>query len=157
MTQEAEALREPEVRAFLAFFGNEPDEAAVLLWVEALSPLPINLLNAAMIVWVRENRHAPMPADIVEIVKNQLSPKRTMRGMAEVVARENGLTVCDLISPDRAHRIAHPRQDLMLMCNEAGYSLPQIGRFLGGRDHTTILHGCRAAKLRQMEKKGRES
>jgi len=36
-----------------------------------------------------------------------------------------------------------PRQLAMyLIRRETGASLPAIGELLGGRDHTTILHGC---------------
>jgi chromosomal replication initiator protein len=31
---------------------------------------------------------------------------------------------------------------MFLIREETDASLPQIGRILGGRDHTTILHGC---------------
>jgi chromosomal replication initiator protein len=31
---------------------------------------------------------------------------------------------------------------MFLIREETDASLPQIGSFLGGRDHTTILHGC---------------
>jgi chromosomal replication initiator protein len=31
---------------------------------------------------------------------------------------------------------------MYLILEETGESLPQIGALLGGRDHTTILHGC---------------
>ncbi|MGB9673112.1 MAG: helix-turn-helix domain-containing protein, partial [Anaerolineales bacterium] len=38
---------------------------------------------------------------------------------------------------------ALPRQIAMyLLHKDANLSLPQIGEVLGGRDHTTILHGC---------------
>jgi chromosomal replication initiator protein len=31
---------------------------------------------------------------------------------------------------------------MFLIREETDASLPQIGQILGGRDHTTILHGC---------------
>jgi chromosomal replication initiator protein len=31
---------------------------------------------------------------------------------------------------------------MYVLREEASYSLPQIGEVLGGRDHTTVIHGC---------------
>ncbi len=43
----------------------------------------------------------------------------------------------------RAARIAEPRQVAMyLMREETESSFPAIGAVIGGRDHTTVLHGC---------------
>lgn len=47
-----------------------------------------------------------------------------------------------LKSASRPRPIAYPRQILMyILRTELGLSLSEIGSFLGGRDHTTILHG----------------
>ncbi len=35
---------------------------------------------------------------------------------------------------------------------ETDYSMPRIGRLLGGRDHTTVIHGCRQHKIRMEAK-----
>jgi hypothetical protein len=73
--------------------------------------------------------------------------RRRMADIAAAVALANDLTVTELKSADRTARIAWPRQEAMLAMQEEGFSLPQIGRFFK-RDHTTVLHGVRAAKLR---------
>lgn len=79
------------------------------------------------------------------------APKPTMRELAEEVAHRHGLTLEDLKGPSRRQEISQPRQEAMaLICAERRWSLPQIGRFFGGRDHTTVLHGARAHERRSM-------
>jgi hypothetical protein len=47
---------------------------------------------------------------------------------------------------------AHPRQVAMYLASElTPKSLPDIGRRFGGRDHTTVMHACRAVKSRIAE------
>lgn len=62
-----------------------------------------------------------------------------------LVGEHFGLTHQDLTGPMRPYCIARPRQIAMyLMRNYCPHlSYPHIGRLLGGRDHTTILHGVR--------------
>lgn len=50
----------------------------------------------------------------------------------------------DIISERRTVNLTYPRHlCYWLMRSMTTHSLPTIGRTLGGRDHTTILHGCR--------------
>ena len=50
----------------------------------------------------------------------------------------------DFHSPQRARRVARPRQVAMYLSRKlTTRSLPEIGRRFGGRDHTTVLHACR--------------
>ena len=50
----------------------------------------------------------------------------------------------DLLASRRTRRISRPRQIVMFLSKEmTTRSLPEIGRLLGGKDHTTILHGWR--------------
>lgn len=74
----------------------------------------------------------------------------TMASIAAEVAIKHGLTVADLQSRRLGFRFAHPRQEAMALMRLAGKSTTQIGRFLGGRDHTTVLHGCRAHRARSL-------
>jgi chromosomal replication initiator protein len=54
------------------------------------------------------------------------------------------LDIKDFHSPQRARRVARPRQVAMYLARKlTTRSLPEIGRRFGGRDHTTVLHACR--------------
>ena len=55
----------------------------------------------------------------------------------------------ELTGPRRGARVVAARQIAMyLMRHDGGLTLPEIGRVLGGRDHTTALHGCRKTERR---------
>lgn len=79
----------------------------------------------------------------------------TMRAVLESVAERHGLTVDDLRGPRRNKAVAHPRQEAMWRIRQIRgddgkpkYSLPQIGIYLGERDHSTIIHGIRRYEAR---------
>ena len=80
-------------------------------------------------------------------------PSRQQSSFAQLLANyaaQRGISVRDLCGRDRRKFISEPRQDFMLLAYEAErWSLPQIGRWLGGRDHTTILHGIEQARARR--------
>lgn len=62
--------------------------------------------------------------------------------MAEV-AKYYDLTVADLKHKKRDAKRALPRQVAMYLSKElTDYTFTDIGRELGGRDHTTVMHGC---------------
>lgn len=51
----------------------------------------------------------------------------------------------DLMGHGRNKRVANARQFVMYWSRRrTTMSYPQIGRLLGGKDHTTVLFGCRA-------------
>ena len=74
------------------------------------------------------------------------------------VARHFAVTVDDLRGKSRNHQIAWARQVAMhLLREETDSSLFVIGRHLGGRDHTTIMHGCaRVAKAIAEDQQARQ-
>lgn len=74
---------------------------------------------------------------------------QTMGEILADVAAASGVAVAVLRGPSQCLHISRPRQQFMAEAHATGrYSLPTIGRFLGGRDHTTILHGVRAYRAR---------
>jgi len=61
-----------------------------------------------------------------------------------LVSRHTGIARADLLSQRRHRSVVQARQVAMYLSYRlAGRSLPEIGRRLGGRDHTTVLHAIR--------------
>jgi chromosomal replication initiator protein len=71
------------------------------------------------------------------------SPEKvTIAQVIDVVCAHYNVSVEDIRSKGRSRMISFPRQVVMYLCRtETDASLPQIGSYLGNRDHTTILYG----------------
>lgn len=68
--------------------------------------------------------------------------------LIHATAEAAGLRPATLMGRSREPRIVQPRQVAMALCRELpGASLPRIGRIFR-RDHTTVLHACRAVAAR---------
>lgn len=81
-----------------------------------------------------------------EALKDIISPndKReiTPEFVIEIVADHYGITPLDICSQKRSKEIVYPRQIAMYLCREmVGTQLQSIGKIIGGRDHTTVMHG----------------
>jgi chromosomal replication initiator protein len=61
----------------------------------------------------------------------------------DAVAHLFRVSTSDLLGKGRTKQLALPRQVAMYLLREVtDLSLSQIGKILGGRDHTTVMHGC---------------
>ncbi|MCL2336865.1 MAG: chromosomal replication initiator protein DnaA [Firmicutes bacterium] len=61
----------------------------------------------------------------------------------EVVSNHYNITAEELRSKKRTQKLTYPRQVAMYLSRKlVDKSLPQLGQLFGGRDHTTIIHGC---------------
>ncbi len=81
-----------------------------------------------------------------DALKDIISPggtkKITPEFIIQVVAEHYNLTTSDLLSQRRSKEISYPRQVAMYLCrNMTETPLQEIGKAMGGRDHTTIIHG----------------
>lgn len=79
---------------------------------------------------------------------NIITPDRpreiTPQLIIEVVSEHYHISVDQMISKNRSSDIAKPRQIAMYLCkNMTSNSLDVIGSLLGGRDHSTIIHGIK--------------
>ncbi|MBS5547063.1 MAG: chromosomal replication initiator protein DnaA [Lachnospiraceae bacterium] len=82
-----------------------------------------------------------------EALKDIISPgaqrEVTPELIIQIVAEHFGLTPQDIASQKRTKEIVYPRQIAMYLCRDMlATPLQTIGSFLGGRDHTTIIHGA---------------
>lgn len=73
---------------------------------------------------------------------NPVSGDLTTRVVIKKVADYFGVEVGDILGKKRLQELVHPRQIVMYLLREKlDLSYPQIGEALGGKDHTTIMHG----------------
>lgn len=88
----------------------------------------------------------PLNAETAAQAIADLLPRRHTLSSAQIldtVADFYTVSVDELVGRDRSKEIMLPRQMAMyLVREETDASLPEIGQVLGGRDHTTIMHGC---------------
>lgn len=72
----------------------------------------------------------------------QLSGKTTAKEVLEVVCSYFNLRQSDLKGSSRLAKVVLPRQITMyVLRKDLGLQLENIAEFLGGRDHTTVMHG----------------
>ena len=85
--------------------------------------------------------------DLLELQEKLVSIDNIQR----IVADFYKIRHLDLLSKTRIRSIVRPRQLAMALAKElTNHSLPEIGNYFGGRDHTTVLHACR--KISELKK-----
>jgi chromosomal replication initiator protein len=87
-----------------------------------------------------------LTVDLAAAALDSLSgPRRTQltpQGIIQSVAKYFGLSLDEIRGKGRDKAVVLPRQIAMyLVREETNTSLEQIGQLLGGRDHTTVMHG----------------
>ena len=93
--------------------------------------------------------HTEITMDIaVHELQNIISPDKpkeiTPQLVIEIVAEHFSISTDQMISKNRSSEIARPRQIAMYLCkNMTSAQLETIGALLGGRDHSTIIHGIK--------------
>ena len=91
--------------------------------------------------------HSPITVEFAEeTLKDLISPDAkkevTPEYIIQIVADHFGITPADIISQKRNADIVYPRQIAMYLCRQMTTTpLQSIGKYIGNRDHTTIIHG----------------
>ena len=81
-----------------------------------------------------------------EALKDLISPNNkkdiTVELISDIISEHFNITGSDIVSSKKSRNIAYPRQICMYLCRDlTDLSLKEIGKKLGDRDHTTVLHG----------------
>ena len=71
------------------------------------------------------------------------SKKASAKKIIFMVVKHFKIKTADLLGASRRREYVLPRQVAMYLLREEGEPLVKIGEVLGGRDHTTIIHGVR--------------
>jgi chromosomal replication initiator protein len=161
------AIEPPELETSVAILMSKalaegvelPDEVAFFIAKRIRSN--VRELEGALRRVIANSRFTERPINL-EFAKEAL--RDLLAVQARLVSIENiqktvadyfKIRVADLLSKRRSRSIARPRQVAMALAKElTNHSLPEIGDAFGGRDHTTVLHGCRRIEsLRETDKR----
>jgi chromosomal replication initiator protein len=84
-------------------------------------------------------------AQLERMTAEQIHQARpTLREIATAAARHFGLKLADLKSASRRQAVVVARGVAFYLARQlTDHSLQEIGKYFGGRDHTTVLHGHR--------------
>lgn len=131
-------------------------DSAVLSLIAQRVTTNVRALEGALIRVVAFHSLSGRPLDVelaTEVLDSLYPPvapsKRSVEEIQQTIAKAFDISVEDLKSSSKAPSIAHPRHIAMLLSRElTPDSLPAIGRSFGGRNHSTVLSGCRSAQRR---------
>ncbi|MEW6770628.1 MAG: chromosomal replication initiator protein DnaA [Bacillota bacterium] len=127
---------------------NVPDET--LLYMADKIQSNIRELEGALVrtVAFAALTNSPLtPETAATILKDVFKITRprtiTVDVIQEAVAKYYNIKPDDLKTKKRTRAVVYPRQIAMYLARElTDLSLPKIGEYFGGRDHTTVLHAC---------------
>ncbi|MDO8513627.1 MAG: chromosomal replication initiator protein DnaA [bacterium] len=82
-----------------------------------------------------------------DVLQNKNNKKVTTDQILKTITKFFNISLDELTGKKRTRELVYPRQIAMyLLKNELNLSFPAIGRELGGKDHTTIIHGAKKIK-----------
>jgi chromosomal replication initiator protein len=160
------AIEPPELETSVAILMSKAEAEGVVLPEEVAFFIAkrirsnVRELEGALRRVIANSRFTQRPIDL-EFAKEALRDLLALQArlvsienIQKTVAEYFKIRVADLLSRRRSRSIARPRQIAMALAKElTNHSLPEIGDAFGGRDHTTVLHGCRRiADLRETDR-----
>ncbi|MBE6014778.1 MAG: chromosomal replication initiator protein DnaA [Lachnospiraceae bacterium] len=102
----------------------------------------LNKLNAYSTLVKQEITLEIAEKELQNIIFPEKPKEVTIQIITNTVADHFHIELNDIFSQKRQSDIAFPRQIIMYLCrNMTNTPLQDIGKYLGNRDHTTIMHG----------------
>ena len=96
-----------------------------------------------------------MVKDVLKDMIREGEKKITIEMIQKKVCEYFDIKPSDMKAKKRSRGIAYPRQIAMYLASQlTDYSLPEIGEYFGGRDHTTVMHARDKIQADLKAKKG---
>ncbi|NQT32116.1 MAG: chromosomal replication initiator protein DnaA [Candidatus Omnitrophica bacterium] len=145
----------PDFETRIAILGKKSENESVKVSKEVLYFLAENVktnireLEGALIRVVAFSKLTGQEMTVAlakEVLKGMISAhdkKITIEHIQKVVADFFDIKESDMKTKKRTRAVAYPRQVAMYISRDmTDHSLPDLGSFFGGRDHTTVMHAC---------------
>ena len=159
------AIESPDLETRVAILRKKGEEAGLLLpndvafFIAQRFKSNIRDLEGALrklIATVNFRNQTDISLDFVQdALRDQLASQDkmvTIPNIKKTVSEYYNIRVSDLESKSRARAVTRPRQLAMYLSKElTQHSLPDIGKYFGNRDHTTVLHACKT--MQDLKKK----
>ncbi len=125
-----------------------PDE--VLNYIAVKIQSNIRELEGALIRLIayasfnKQEINLSLAEDVLKDIFPESKPRIiTVQLIQQIIADYFNIRVEDLKAKKRTRVVSYPRQIAMYVTREmTDLSLPKIGEYFGGRDHTTVMHAC---------------
>ncbi len=147
-------VQPPETETRIAILKNKADEQHVNLPDDVATYIASHITTNIRELEGTLNRLAAFSSltnqlvslDLAQQVLKDIAPKvrhqNTPESILNVVALQFSIRGSDLKSEKRVRKLSLPRQICMyLLRRHLNLSYPDIGKFMGGKDHSTVMHG----------------
>lgn len=115
----------------------------------------VSLVNRGFLLADRDGsptiyRLSPMGEGAHAVLTAPIAPREAEGAIGRIqriVAEYYNIPLSEMTSDRRPRAIARPRQIAMYLCRMlTPHSLPRIGTYFGGRDHTTVMHAIKTVE-----------
>ena len=159
-------IQPPDLETRIAIIRKKAEIEKIDMPNEVIQTIAVSIDNNIRMIEGAFNRivayasimHLPIDMKVTETVLKDFATRThqniTIEKIISHICKYYNLQKEDLIGKKRPKNIAMPRQIAMYLCRTlTDSSLPKIGQYFGGRDHTTVIHACeKIDKLRKEDK-----
>ena len=153
-------IKPPDIETRMAILQEKCKEKGYNLSKEILQYLAAHIQNNVRelegalnkLIAYYELHRVPLTVDMVKNILESFTSTRkkglvSSKDLIDTVADFYNLKTSDMISSSRKKELVIARQaTIYLLREELGFSFPLIGKEMGGRDHTTVMHAYQKVK-----------
>ena len=84
--------------------------------------------------------------EVVLVDSRGMTPRQANLLQIEAIAKAHCFTLEDILGPRKFKPLVAVRRKCIVVLREKGHTTTEIGRIMGGRDHSTIVHALKMSK-----------